>query len=175
MELGFYERVIRSSNRKRVAVYKVLLGVLYALSAIVFLLWALLREISPALIVIALSAVGIAAFVSLGRIDPEYEYSINSSYITLAKIYGKRRRKELFETSAEKLLFVAPMNEENMKKALGYHPKEQYDVYLSASGIPIWLAVFEDTDEENILFVFEAEDEAIKLLRTLKPSVITYR
>ncbi len=175
MELGFYERVIRSSNRKRVAAYKVLLILLYALLAVGFLLWALLRDISPAVIVIALAVVGIAAFVSLRRIDPEYEYAINSSYITLAKIYGKSRRKELFETSAEKLLFVAPLGEENMKKALDYHPKEQYDVYLSASGVPIWLAVFEDTDEKNILFVFEAEDEAIKLLRMLNPSVIRYR
>ena len=175
MELGFYERVIRSTNRKRLAVYKVLLAVLYGLVAVGFLLWALVSGRSAALVVVVLVLIGAVALISIRRIDPEYEYAINSSYITLAKIYGKRRRKEIFETSAEKLLFVAPLNEDNMKKALGYHPKEQYDVYLSSSGIPIWLAVFEDTDEENILFVFEAEEEAIKLLRKLNPSVITYR
>ena len=62
-----------------------------------------------------------------------------------------------------------------MKKAEDYRPAETYDVHPEGAQTDLWLMVFENEKEENILFIFEAEEEATRLLRKLKPSAVTFR
>ena len=105
----------------------------------------------------------------------EYEYCISEHEITLAKIYAKRRRKEIFSAEAKSILFIAPATDDNIKKAREYRPAEQFNVYSANTESKLWLAVFENEKEENTLFIFEAEDSITKILRSLKPSALTLR
>lgn len=175
IDLGFYEKVIKAPNRGKVMAYKVLLAAVYLLALAVWLVSSLITAKSPALIVLVTVALSVGAYFVWRGINPEYEYAITSNSLSLAMIYAGRKRKEIFFADAEKILMIAPATDENMAHALKYAPKEQFDVYTLREEANLWLAVFEDSDEKNVLFVFEIDEEAIKLLRLLKPSAMTYR
>ena len=175
VELGFYEKVIKAQNTWKLLLYKITIIAVYTITTILLFISALFNATTPALAFVLIAILSLALYIILPKISPEYEYCISETSITLAKIYGKSRRKEIFEAPSGSILFIAPKNETNMKKALDYHPTEQYDIYTSSTDCGIWLAVFENEDEEKTLFVFEAEDSATKILRVLKPSAMTFR
>lgn len=175
VELGFYEKVIKGQNTGKVLLSKIIIIAVYAISVASLILSALFNATTPALAVVLIAALSIALYIIFPKISPEYEYCISETAITLAKIYGKSRRKEIFEAPSNTILFIAPKNEVNTKKALDYRPTEQYDIYTSNTQCGIWLAVFENENEEKTLFVFEAEDSVAKILRVLRPSAMTFR
>ena len=175
VDLGFYEKVVPASGKRKTLLRRALIIIGYILALLVWIGSAYSGEISPALILLVALAISGVAFLLLRRSDAEYEYSISESSVTLAKIYGKSKRKELFCAEADSILYIAPHNEINMKKAEDYRPAETYDVHPEGAQTDLWLMVFENEKEENILFIFEAEGEATKLLRKLKPSAVTFR
>lgn len=175
VELGFYERVIKPQNTGKMLFTKIIIIAVYAITALSLVISALFNATAPALAFVLIILLSAALYIIFPMISPEYEYCISETAITLAKIYGKRRRKEIFEAPSDTILFIAPKNEANIKKALDYRPAEQYDIYNSDSELEIWLAVFENEKEEKTLFIFEAENSVTKILRVLKPSAMTFR
>ena len=175
VELGFYERVLKTPNTAKTLFTKIIIIAVYAIIAISLVLSALFNGANPALSVLFIAPLSLALYIIFPKISPEYEYCISETAITLAKIYGKSRRKEVFEAQSDAILFIAPKTEANMKKALDYRPAEQYDIYTSNPKCEIWLAVFENEKEEKTLFIFEAESSVTKILRVLKPSAMTFR
>lgn len=175
VELGFYERVVKAQNTAKTLLTKIAVIAIYGVTVLALILSALFNATTPMLAFLLIAFLSLALYIILPRISPEYEYCISETAITLAKIYGKRRRKEIFEAQSKSILFIAPKNEANMKKALDYRPTEEYDIYTANTECKIWLAVFENENEEKTLFIFEAEDSVTKILRVLKPSAMTLR
>ena len=175
VDLGFYERVLPVRSRGRTLLNRILIITAYILSLLIWIGAAYRSELSPAIILVVALAISAVAFFVFRRNDAEYEYSISESEATLAKIYGKSKRREIFSAEAKSILLIAPYNEDSLKKAEEYHPAETYSVYSAEAEENVWLMVFENEEEDNILFIFEANEEATRLLRKLKPSAMTFR
>ena len=175
IDLGFYEKVVPATGKKKTLLHKALIIIGYILALLIWIGSAYSGGISPTVILLVALAMSCVTFLMLRRNDAEYEYAISETAVTLAKIYGNSKREELFSAEAESILLVAPMNETNIKKAEDYRPAETYNVYPAEATQNLWLMVFENEKEEKVLFVFKAEEEATKLLRKLKPSAMTFR
>ena len=175
VDLGFYEKVVPATGRKKTLLHKVLIIIGYIIALLIWIGAAYSGGISPTVILIVALAMSCVTFFLLRRNDAEYEYAISETAVTLAKIYGKSKREELFSAEAESILLIAPMNEMNIKNAEDYRPAETYRVHPEEVTENLWLMVFENEKEKNILFIFEAEEDATKLLRKLKPSAMTFR
>lgn len=174
-ELSFYENVIPSPDRRKHLFIKVALIAAYALFLAIWIISSLLSQRSPITIFIVIAIASLALVFALRPLSVELEYSVSESQITLAKIYGKRRRKELFSAEPDSIRLIAPMSDENIKKAEAYKPATEFRALTPSTEKKRWLVVFENESEENILFIFEAEDYVSKILRILKPSAILFR
>ena len=176
IDLGFYERVVSIRSHKKSNTRKVIIS---ALSGVALAVWIILAIVMGAGVVACiLVSVLIAAvpFVISGLSATELEYSISSDSVTLAMIYGGRRRKEIFWAEANDILLIAPATDDNLKAAESYEPKETFEA--SSDGdeeLKKWLIVFKDEKDNNYLFTFEAEDGVQKLLKLLKPSAFKTR
>ncbi|MBQ8140552.1 MAG: hypothetical protein IJ038_02525 [Clostridia bacterium] len=175
MDLGFYEKVVKPSRKGKNLLLKIITVAVYIIAAAIWIITSVAAERSLAVIVLALLAASVIFYVILSRASFDYEYAISDTSVTLAKIYGKSRRKEVFDIGAENILYIAPKTEDNLKKCEEFKPKSQYDIYSHRSEGKLWLIVFETAKEERFVFVFEPEDYALKLLKTLKPSAMYFK
>ena len=174
IDLGFYEKVVTVSGRGKSLFVRILIITAYILSLTLWIVGAYSGGVSPVIILLVSLAISGVTFVLLRRNDIEYEYAISDTTVTLAKIYGKSKRKELFSADSGSILYVAPYNESNINKAQSYRPVETHSIYSPNTEEKLWLMVFENEEEKNVLFIFEAEDEVSKILKKLKPSVLTF-
>lgn len=174
-DLSFYENVLPSPNKKKNTIIKIALILLYALVAAIWILSAFISKYNPAIILFVIALLSLALWLILRRFNVEFEYSVSDSEITLAKIYGKSRRKEIFSADADDILLIAPETEENIKKAEAYQPRAKYRMCSQNTEKKVWIVVFENDDEDKFLFTFEAEDYVTKILKQLKPSAISFR
>ena len=94
VELGFYERVLKTPNTAKTLFTKIIIIAVYAITALSLVISALFNATAPALAFVLIILLSAALYIIFPMISPEYEYCISETAITLAKIYGKRRRKE---------------------------------------------------------------------------------
>lgn len=174
-DLSFYENVLPSPNKKKNLIIKIAAIAAYAIITLLWILSAFINKHNGALIIVVIFLLSAALWIILRIFNVEFEYSVSDSEITLAKIYGKSRRKEIFSADSDSILLIAPETEENIKKAEAYQPRNSYRMSSPNTDKKVWIVVFEDEDEEKTLFVFEAEDYVTKILKQLKPSVISFR
>ncbi len=174
-DLSFYENVLPSPDKRKLLIIKILLISVYVIFLAVWIASSFISSRSPALIILIAAAATLVLALALSRLSVELEYSVSESEITLAKIYSKKRRKEIFSADADSIIFIAPLTEENMKKAESFSPAEQYRMITKNTEKKTWLVVFEKDKDEKALFAFEAEDYVAKILKQLKPSAISFR
>ena len=175
IDLGFYERVVAIRSRSKNTTRKIIIS---ALSGVALAVWIVIAIIMGAGVVACiLVSVLIAAlpFVISGFSATELEISISSDSVSLAMIYGGKRRKEVFWAEADDILLIAPATEDNLKEAESYEPKDSFNATSDDEEMKKWLMVFKDEKENNYLFTFEAEDGVQKLLKALKPSAFKTR
>lgn len=175
IDLGFYERVVAIRSRSKNTTRKIIIS---ALSGVALAVWIVIAIIMGAGVVACiLVSVLIAAlpFVISGFSATELEISISSDSVSLAMIYGGKRRKEVFWAEADDILLIAPATEDNLKAAESYEPKDSFNATSDDEEMKKWLMVFKDEKENNYLFTFEAEDGVQKLLKALKPSAFKTR
>jgi len=175
IDLGFYERVVAIRSRSKNTTRKIIIS---ALSGVALAVWIVIAIIMGAGVVACiLVSVLIAAlpFVISGFSATELEISISSDSVSLAMIYGGKRRKEVFWAEADDILLIAPATEDNLKVAESYEPKDSFNATSDDEEMKKWLMVFKDEKENNYLFTFEAEDGVQKLLKALKPSAFKTR
>ncbi len=174
-ELSFYENVIPSPKKRKNLVIKITIISAYVIFLAVWILSAFISRRNPALIILVVTVASVVAALALRPLSVEFEYYISDSQITLAKIYGKSRRREMFSADTDSILLIAPETEENIKKAEAYQPREQYRMATKSADKKAWIVVFENDKDEKFLFTFDAEDYVTKILKQLKPSAISFR
>ena len=173
IELGFYERVVPMRSRAKNTVRKVGVAVACGLALIVWLFAALISGTGVVACLIVSLLIAAIPFVISSLTATELEYSISADSISLAMIYGGKRRKEVFWAEADDILLIAPNSAENQVKAEAYSPKQRFLAVSDAEDVNQWLVVFKDEKENNYLFTFEAEDGVQKLLKMLKPAAFS--
>lgn len=172
-DLGFYEKVVTPDKKSGSSTGKIIAIIIYA----VMVISAIISMFKFGFLggFIAISLLTLVFYLILGGSDYEYEIAINESSVTLAKIIANKRRKTIFELSEDEILFMAPVTDDNNAKAETYAPKKHYDIYSEEEAGSLWMIVFEREVGLREVFVFKTEDYGVKLLRSIKPSVIKLR
>lgn len=175
IDLGFYERVVAIRSRKKNSTRKVIISALCGMALAVWIILAIIMGAGVVACILVSVLIAAVPFVISGFSATELEISISSDSVTLAMIYGGRRRKEVFFAEAEDVLLIAPNTAENLKMAESYEPSDRFDATSDDEEMKKWLMVFKDEKDNNYLFTFETEEGAQKLLKALKPSAFKTR
>jgi hypothetical protein len=99
----------------------------------------------------------------------EYEYSFWYGRLSIARIYGKKKRKALIDTDLKDLLIIAPATEEYIARAEHFDIEARIIAVSSESAENIWLAVTGGEDERRVLIFFEADERSLNMLKTANP------
>ena len=175
IELGFYEKVVKLASKSVELSKKIGSLILTAALIAAWVLFCVAKSINAgAMIFVAVFPV-LIEYLVLQRLEIEFEISINENTVTLSKIFSKRNRRTIFSADSKYILFIAPMNDQNLKKAEDFSPKERYEIIGKNDPDPAWIMVFENKKEEKFLFTFSAEQGIIKIFKKLKPSALNYR
>lgn len=172
MEGQTYEKIIRQKAIGRELIPRLVLFLCY-LGWIALGVLVLTRvKFSPALFVLFLALTVALITFTWKYVQVEYEYSIYSGSFFLAKIYGKKKRKELLELDLKQVKLIAPRTEEMLEKANALQPKEIVWAVSSPKSKDLWMIVYPMGEKENALLFFEADERSIAILRKENPRAV---
>lgn len=109
--------------------------------------------------------------ISRKYLSLEYEYSFWYGNLSVAKIYSKRKRKAVLSADIKDLLIIAPVSEDNIRRAQGFEPEKTVLALSSEQAEDIWLTVTGGKDEKRILLFFEADERSLAILKKSNPFV----
>lgn len=169
MEGQTYEKIIRQKATGRELIPRLVLFLCYIAWIGICILVLTRIKFSAALVVLMLALTVLLVVVTWKYVQVEYEYAIYSGSFFLAKIYGKKKRKELFEIDIKHATLIAPRTEEFLEKANAMNPQEIVWAVSSPKSDALWMIVYPINERENALLFFEADERAIALLRKENP------
>ena len=167
-----YEKVVKVKNSGKHIAKKISYVLMYALY---FSVWALvaLNNLKSNAFLLILAAGALTTFaiviVTWKYLQVEYEYSFWYGRMSVAKIYGKKKRKALVDTDIKDLLIIAPATDEYIAKAEHYDIEKRVVAVSSENEEDIWLAVTGGDDERRVLIFFEADERSLTMLKSLNP------
>lgn len=166
-----YEKIIKvkSATQKAKLISAVLSYVLY------LMIWVFIGIFNPQkLILMVLGGIlsdALIIFITLKYFFLEYEYSFCMNVLSIAKIYGKKKRKAIIDVNLKNLVFISPATKESIEKAEKFEPSARVIAVSSEYAESIWLLVTGDENEpRNIIFI-EADERALAILKSNAPSV----
>lgn len=164
-----YEKIVKVKNARQYA--KLISGIMvYALYLAVWIYAGILNPERSILIFLGgLLSCALIIFLTVKYFFLEYEYSFFHSTLSVAKIYGKRKRKSLIDTDMTELVFIAPATEENIAKADSLEPERRIISVSSERAENIWLCVTGGEDEPRVLIFMEADERLLSILKTCAP------
>ena len=169
MEGQTYEKLIRQRATGRECIPRLVLLLSYVAWLCLCVLILTRLKFSAALVVLLLALTVVLILVTWKYVQIEYEYSIYGGSFFLAKIYGKKKRKELLEIDLKHAKLIAPRTEEYLEKANAMNPQEIVWAVSSPKSEDLWMIVYPINEKQNSLLFFEADERAIALLRKENP------
>ena len=160
------ERLVKKKTEGKLLLFKIALIAGYVLFAVVGVLLAiLLADGNPTLLVLV-AALDFCLYICTWRLSQiEYEYSVVSGTLYLAKIFGKSARREIFECELSRAKTVAPYSGQYKKDAEAAAPDKIYSVIPSKKTENLWFMLFESESEKKTMILFEADEQALRVLR----------
>ena len=168
-DLQSYERLFAPKTEGKLLFKKILFLFLYVSWACVWTVVMLRRGISAPMLILIPLTTGVLVWLTwhLTRIELEYTLAAGSFY--LARIYGKKKRKELVEVELSSALLIAPNNEDNRKKAEALSPAGVLWAASSSTAENVWLMVFESAPAQRLLVYVDMDEEMLRILRHASP------
>ena len=165
-----YEKVVKvSSTGKRLALKVSVILAYIAFAAV----WAVVALNNLDILVVAAVAGALLTFgiikLTWKYLQLEYEYSFSYGELGVAKIYGKRKRKQIVSADIKSLTMIAPATQENIAKAEHFEPDARVYAISSEAAENIWLALTGDKDEDRVLIFFESDERSLDLLKSVNP------
>lgn len=167
-----YDKLVQVSTEGKIKAKKILAVIGYSIFFSMWLLFALNTPdaLVPIIIAGALCTV-ILIIVSWKYFDVEYEYSIWYGSFDVAKIFSKKKRKELISADIKEMLLIAPATEEYIGRAHHFEPKDIIYATSSKNAEDVWLFVTGGEGKPHNLVFFEADERSLNMLRLGNPSV----
>ncbi len=169
MESQNYEKLLPQKATGRAMIPRLCLILCYIVFFSIWLVVFIRMGFVPALLVLGLALTVLLVFVTWKYTQLEYEYAIYAGSFFVAKIYGKTKRRELLELDLKQAILIAPRTEETLAQA----DRMKLDSVLWAVSSPkaenIWMIVYPHGEKSSALLFFEADEEAIRLLRRENP------
>ena len=167
-----YDKLIKVSTEGKIKTKKILAVIGYSLFFSVWLLFALnTPDALVPIIVAGALCTSILILISWKYFDVEYEYSIWYGSFDVAKIFSKKKRKELISADIKEMLLIAPATEEYISRAYHLDPKDVIYATSSKSAEIVWLFVTGGEGNPHNLVFFEADERSLNMLRLGNPSV----
>ena len=165
-----YEKIVKVKMKGKQLAKTVSLIMIYGLILFFWVTAAIFnaKQLVPILVLGALSLFIIIP-LTLKYVLLEYEYSFMYGRLSIAKIYGKTKRKAVIETEMSDLLIIAPATEENIARAERFEPEDRVVAVSAEDAENIWLAVTGGKDERRILVFIEADERALTLMKAASP------
>ena len=167
-----YEKVVNASNSSKEKLKRITAVLLYSVFFAVWLIFALNNpDILVPIIVAGVLCTVMLVLISWKYLTVEYEYAIWYGSFELAKIYSKKKRKNIVSAELCDLLLVAPATEEYRSRAEHMEIDKKHLALSSAKAENMWLLVTGGKDMPRNLVFFEADDRMLTILRQANPSV----
>lgn len=167
-----YEKVVKKGSAAKDRMNKTVAVIGYSLF---FTVWLVIGIFNPTIFA-PLAVAGALCTVALillswKYLDVEYEYALWYGSFEVAKIYGKKSRKNMLSTDVKELLLVAPAVEEYINKAEHFGLSKKIDAVSGPSAENVWILVTGGKDEPRVLVYFEADERMLSILKAASPSV----
>ena len=199
MSSQFYEKVVKEKNTPRSTFKKITVIMCYVLIIVIFLFAAFsslgVGEVGTPtdtsesgsankptnnssaepngyfVLIIALGVILDIAVIAITKkyLYKEYEYSFEYGRMSIAKIYGKSKRKQLFETDIETMLMIAPATDEYIAKAEHFEIDKRVIAVSDQKADDIWLVVSGGDGEKRVLAFFDADERSLSILKSANP------
>ena len=167
-----YDKLVRTSTEAKIKSKKILAVIGYALFFSVWLILAINNpDILVPMVVAGILCTVMLMVISWKYFDVEYEYSIWYGTFTLAKIYAKKKRKNLLTAEVKEFLLIAPATEEYVNKANHFEPKNKFYAVSSKDAENVWIFVTGGKDMPRNLVFFEADERSLAMLKQANPAV----
>lgn len=169
MESQNYEKIIPQRAVGKALLPRLVLILCYLAWLSICLVILLRTAFAPALLLLLPALSVILVLFTWKYVRVEYEYSIYGEDFSVAKIYGKSKRKELLSINLKQAILIAPRTEEFLEKADKLTLKSVLWTVSSPSADGIWMIVYPEDEQIYSLLFFEADEDSLRLLRRANP------
>ncbi len=118
----------------------------------------------PPLFAFVVVFTAIIVFFTWRYVQIEYEYIILDGEFRMIKIYGSKQMRELCCTRVSAMKRIAPYRDEYASDADAVPKERRIEAVSSMDASDIYYAIFNDGDDECVVF-FEATEKTLKVLR----------
>ncbi len=167
-DIQHYERVLKPTRATSKILPKALMISAYvALVGLWFVLTVRVGLTASVLMLIPISVL-IAVTLTWKYTAVEYEYSFVAGTLTFSKIYGKSKRRAVFDGDLRCLVSVLPYNEQNAERV--QCDKTVFAIPEGVEENPC-ICVFEE-NEKRTCVVLDCDELSAKIFRFFKPSAV---
>ncbi len=99
----------------------------------------------------------------------EHEYILSGGMFYYAKVYGKRKRKQLLALDLSCALLIAPYDEAHQNNIEALAPQSTLLALADPSADDIWVLIYKVEKKENSALLFHADDRTLRCLRQANP------
>ena len=159
-----YERVfkIKNSLRKYVLIFGSYF--LCALAGTLLSLFTLRAEV----VLLAISALFVLVLLTLKYLKVELEYSFTGGIFTVARIYGGKTRRLVYEVDLSTAILIDKQTADSLAKAEQLKPSETVNLCPPNAKNAV-IAVCEDENGYRDMILFEADERTLSILYRTKP------
>ena len=167
-----YECVVAEKNTPALKMKKVTFVALYVLWAAAFLLvGGMTKLILPLLAFIPITT-WILVWLTWKYVQVEYEYSVFSGVITVSRIYGGKKRKQLVSVRIKELSAVVPYTDEHIHKVNNFEAQKTVMAASCSDAPSAYIALWTDSDT-RMLLCFEPDEKILKLIKYYNASCLS--
>ncbi len=109
-------------------------------------------------------------FLTWRYVSVEYEYTMASGTVTFTNIYGRRSRKQIFETKIKEFTKIAPVSDPYRDDYAAKDIEIVYDFRGSQKTPDAYFATFTNEQGKKGVVFFEMTNKAQKICRFYNPS-----
>ena len=165
-----YEKIVKKKMAGAILIKRVLLLCFLSLFVVVGIPVAIIHLNGNVAVILLLIAMASGfSFFAWKLTYIEYEYDLVAGTLYLTQIYGKSRRKELFEAELRDATMIAPYRGKYGETANNSNPSNVFLAISSKKSEDIWFIIFEESGGTKTLVAFEADERALSTFRHYCP------
>lgn len=159
-----YEFVVAQKSTPALKMKKVTFIALYVFYVIAFLLiGAMTKLILPLLAFIPIT-VWILVWLTWKYTSIEYEYSVFAGKITVSRIYGGKKRKQIAEVLIKNCDHVLPLDEDHLAAIQSFDAQKTVMAASCEDSPNAYAVLWKDEQTKNCLF-FEPDAKILKMIK----------
>ena len=169
-----YERVVpRLCVGKYLAIrISVYLG--YACFAALWIAPIIRSLFSPVLIVLAVLLTATLVLLTKNFLHVEYEYTFVTDTLTVAKIFGKSRRKTMLTLELKQARLVTVADEDGLREIERLSPQKELDVRASPESEQALAIVYDEGKDTRALLLMESDERTVAFFRRHAPQACSH-